>query len=57
MKCEVCQKGMEHGVNLHRQNEKGVTGIWRCDEHNQKPVDQFTKDLIELLNPVTPKEL
>lgn len=30
MKCEICNRGMESGVTLHRVNEKGVTGIWRC---------------------------
>ena len=38
MKCEICGRGMVEGVNLHRQNEKGVNGVWRCDEHNILPI-------------------
>ena len=33
MKCEICNKGMPEGVTLHRVNELGVKGIWRCNEH------------------------
>lgn len=39
MKCEICKRGIKDGVSLHRQNEKGVTGVWRCDDCNTKPVD------------------
>lgn len=41
MKCEVCGRspGTDSSITLFRQNEKGVPGIWRCEEHS-KPVEQ-----------------
>jgi hypothetical protein len=36
MKCEICGKTPFMGATLFRQNEKGVVGIWRCEEHNRK---------------------
>ncbi len=49
MKCEICEKGIPNGVNLFRQNEKGVAGVWRCTEHNKKYVHEDVKDIIEAL--------
>lgn len=32
MECEICKRNpIDDGVVLHRVNEKGVNGIWRCD--------------------------
>lgn len=50
MKCEICGKGMESMVNFHRQNETGVKGIWRCDEHNTLPISEEVQQLIDILN-------
>lgn len=34
MKCEVCHRSPPQDlVTLHRVNEFGVVGIWRCDAH------------------------
>lgn len=33
MKCEICNKGPMDGVSIHRVNEYGVAGIWRCEQH------------------------
>ena len=41
MKCEICGKSPSDGkTTLIRQNAKGQPGVWRCEEHNRKPVDQ-----------------
>lgn len=42
MKCEICGKSPADGeTTLFRQNAKGQSGIWRCEEHNHKfvPLD------------------
>ena len=61
MKCEICGIGMKEGATLHRVNEKGVAGIWRCSEHYGGPVDeivQILEDDMRSRNPApTPKEL
>lgn len=31
--CEICHRGPEQGVAVHRANAKGQPGIWRCDDH------------------------
>lgn len=34
MECEICHKTPADGITtLHRVNEKGVKGIWRCKRH------------------------
>ncbi len=50
--CEICGKGpaLEHGgVTVHRQNELGVDGIWRCLEHNTLPIDEETQEIIAVV--------
>lgn len=49
MKCEICHLSIEEGVTLHRQNELGVDGVWRCSTHNQKPIDPEIKDIVEII--------
>ena len=49
MRCEICGRGMESMVNLHRQNELGEIGIWRCDDHNQLPVCEEVQQIIDAL--------
>jgi len=49
MKCEICGKGVKDGANLHRQNEKGIKGIWRCEEHNTLPIDPEIQVIIDCL--------
>lgn len=53
MKCEVCERGPSDGVTLHRQNEKGVKGIWRCEDHNTKTVDPEIRLILSALNGIT----
>lgn len=55
MKCELCGRGpME--IALHRQNEKGVTGIWRCADCNFKPVDPEIALILHCLDQDKPKK-
>ena len=49
-KCHVCGKASP----LFRQNEKGVPGIWACDEHNKKPVDPLVKEIVDAVREVKP---
>lgn len=48
MKCIHCGRGPSDGVDLHRQNPTGQTGVWACDKHNQKPVDPLLKELTDI---------
>jgi hypothetical protein len=45
MKCFICGKTPADGVNLYRQNPKGVAGIFACYAHS-KPVDD---DLVRVI--------
>lgn len=47
--CEICQIGTDQGASLFRQNEKGKTGIWRCDKHNKKPVDDEVREIVNII--------
>lgn len=52
MHCEICKRDpVHHGVSLHRQNEKGVKGVWRCDDCNMKPVDRVVQMIADALDP------
>lgn len=49
--CEVCRRGLTTGVNhLHRQNEKGVLGVWRCEDCNTKVVSKEVKHIFDVLD-------
>lgn len=50
MKCEICGRGIPEGASLHRQNEKGVKGIWRCERCNILPIDPEIKIIMDALN-------
>lgn len=54
MKCEKCGEGMPQNKTLHRMNEKGVDGIWRCEEcmtpEDWKKVDPETKRLTDAIS-------
>lgn len=54
MKCDKCNQGMVEGKTLHRQNEKGVTGIWRCEEcmtpAELSALDPVTKRLTDIIS-------
>ena len=45
VECEVCKKGIPEVAILHRVNEKGVPGIWRCE-------NCMTSEQAEDINPV-----
>jgi len=50
--CEICRRGPapEHGsIGVHRQNAKGQPGIWRCDAHNELPVDPIVQEIIDAI--------
>ena len=47
MKCEICGKSPSDGTTtVFRQNAKGETGIWRCEEHNRKQVDHEVAQVV-----------
>lgn len=51
--CEICKRGPAQGVSVYRCNEKGITGIWRCDKHHcaesfdNAVQDQWLTDILE----------
>jgi len=51
MMCEICGRkpGVDDGVILYRQNETGVKGVWRCQDHNSLPIDPEVQEISELL--------
>lgn len=54
MKCEICGKGPpQDDVALHRVNELGVTGIWRCHEHltpeQRATIDPVVADIVNII--------
>jgi hypothetical protein len=51
MKCEVCRAdpATDSGIALFRQNPKGVTGIWRCQRHNEAPVAQEVGEITAMI--------
>lgn len=52
LNCEVCKRGVEE-VSLHRVNEKGVPGIWRCQAcltHEQEAAqDPICRDIVNII--------
>lgn len=51
MQCEICNRSpQKHGISLHRQNEKGIIGVWRCTACNMKPVDPEVQHIIDILD-------
>lgn len=49
--CDLCGRGVKDGVALHRQNSKGVKGIWRCGDCNMLPVDPGVQAVLDALDP------
>jgi len=53
MKCEICGKGMAEGKTLHRVNEKGVKGVWRCNQHlsfdQEANLDPEVRDIVRII--------
>lgn len=54
--CELCKRTIEQVRSLHRQNEKGVKGVWRCNDCNTKPVDLVVTKIMDALAPKVKKE-
>lgn len=54
--CELCHRTINQVRSLHRQNEKGVKPIWRCDHCNTKPVDPGVNKVMDALAPRLKKE-
>lgn len=53
MKCVDCGYGLADGRSLHRQNEKGVPGIWKCEQCNKLEVHEDVANVVasvELMN-------
>lgn len=48
MKCHVCGKTPAQGVNLYRQNAKGVPGIWACAAHSKPVEDELVRIVANL---------
>lgn len=49
MRCMICNKGMNDGVTLFRQNPKGEEGIWACREHRFEPVAKEVEDIVDAI--------
>ena len=49
MECYECKRGMLDGVALFRMNEKGVEGIWACEDHASKDIPKDTLDLVHTI--------
>lgn len=43
--CKVCQRTLGEGINLYRQNEKGVPAVWACAVHS-KPIDEELVNIV-----------
>lgn len=48
--CEVCARSVNE-VQLHRVNEKGVPGIWRCPDHLTTKIDPVVEELCDIIQP------
>ena len=51
MECEICQRRPDKdGIAIHRINEKGIPGIWRCEDHMEgRKVDKAVQDIIDTI--------
>ena len=54
LQCEVCHKNIhDDGIQLHRVNETGVEGIWRCQYHitdeQRKSIDPFVAEICRVI--------
>lgn len=49
MCCELCGRGVNDGAELHRQNEKGVKGVWRCERCNTLPIDPEIRQIFDAI--------
>lgn len=50
IRCEICGATPSTKVTLYRQNALGEVGVWRCGEHNEKPLDPETQRLVDTIN-------
>jgi hypothetical protein len=50
--CHVCGKGPADGVNLFRQNRKGVEGEWACKDHSTVEIDPEIEKLAKVVSGV-----
>lgn len=49
-KCEVCGLGPpEDVIAVYRQNPKGQKGVWRCERHNQAPIDPDVREIVQII--------
>lgn len=53
MICCICGKGPANGVSVFRINEKGVPGIWACEQHIRQtdgaPIDPDMRRLTNII--------
>lgn len=57
MKCLFCDRSIQAGDTMHQINEKGVPGIWACNEHFEQgdwPRDPETMRIVRALEGKTP---
>ncbi len=57
MKCEICNKTpIKDGIHLHRVNETGIIGVWRCSncmtKEQKKEIDPIVQDIINIISPL-----
>lgn len=51
MQCFKCGQKPSEGINLYRQNPKGVPGIFACAAHSRPVDDKLVQIVANLSNP------
>lgn len=53
MNCEICKRDISDGVSLHRVNEFGVKGVFRCPDHlthdQEANLDPEVRDIVNII--------
>lgn len=50
MTCYICGLGMGEGISLFRVNEKGVPGIWVCEDDScNAMIDKEVLDIVHII--------
>lgn len=57
IECEICKRRPDgDGITVYRINEKGVPGIWRCEDHLRTLVDPELIRLDRILHGKDPND-
>ena len=58
MICQRCYRDPRvDRISLIRQNQKGVSGEWLCEDCNMKPVDKELQAVIDYFVPKKPRKV